>query len=90
MRVLVAAVDHGSLAGAARALNRSPAAVSRAIAFLEHHVGSPLLHRSMRVMRLSSTGEGYARACASMMPNDFLRLCLQERIYWWPCSRGSS
>ncbi|MGH1560535.1 helix-turn-helix domain-containing protein [Caulobacter segnis] len=35
MRVFVAALDEGSLAGAARRPSRSPAAVSRAIAFLE-------------------------------------------------------
>ena len=35
MKVFVSAVDEGSLAGAGRRLRRSPAAVSRAIAFLE-------------------------------------------------------
>ena len=35
MRVFVAALDEGSLAGAGRLLGRSPAAVSRAIAFLD-------------------------------------------------------
>ena len=39
MKVFVAALDEGSLAGAGRKLGRSPAAVSRAIAFLEAHVG---------------------------------------------------
>ena len=40
MKVFVSAVDEGSLAGAGRRLGRSPAAVSRAIAFLEAHVGT--------------------------------------------------
>ena len=40
MKVFVSAVDEGSLAGAGRRLRRSPAAVSRAIAFLEAHVGA--------------------------------------------------
>jgi DNA-binding transcriptional LysR family regulator len=35
MKVFVAALDEGSLAGAGRKLGRSPAAVSRAVAFLE-------------------------------------------------------
>jgi len=35
MKFFVAAVDEGSLAGAGRRLRRPPAAVSRAIAFLE-------------------------------------------------------
>jgi Bacterial regulatory helix-turn-helix protein, lysR family len=34
MKVFVAALDEGSLAGAGRKLGRSPAAVSRAVAFL--------------------------------------------------------
>ncbi len=45
MRVFVAALDEGSLASAGRRLNRSPAAVTRAIAALENHVGVQLLHR---------------------------------------------
>jgi DNA-binding transcriptional LysR family regulator len=48
MKVFVSAVDEGSLAGAGRRLRRSPAAVSRAIAFLEAHVGAELLHRTTR------------------------------------------
>src|SRR2546423_2813213 len=40
MKVFVAALEEGSLAGAGRKLGRSPAAVSRAIAFLEAHVGA--------------------------------------------------
>ena len=55
MKVFVAALDEGSLAGAARRLRRSPAAVSRAIAFLENHVGTELLHRTSRTIRLSAT-----------------------------------
>jgi DNA-binding transcriptional LysR family regulator len=39
MKVFVTALHEGSLAGAGRKLGRSPAAVSRAVAFLEDHVG---------------------------------------------------
>jgi len=39
MKVFVVAVDEESLAAAGRKLGRSPAAVSRAIAFLEERVG---------------------------------------------------
>jgi DNA-binding transcriptional LysR family regulator len=46
MKVFVTALDEGSLAGAGRKLGRSPAAVSRAVAFLESHVGVQLLHRT--------------------------------------------
>ncbi|MHC2461316.1 LysR family transcriptional regulator [Bradyrhizobium embrapense] len=67
MKVFVAAVDEGSLAGAGRKLRRSPAAVSRAIAFLEHHVGAELLHRTTRSLKLSDTGQRYAAACRRIL-----------------------
>jgi len=67
MRVFVSALDTGSLAGAGRRLGRSPAAVSRAIAFLEDHVGVQLLHRTTRSIRLSEAGERYAAACRRVL-----------------------
>lgn len=67
MKVFVAALDEGSLAGASRALHRSPAAVSRAIAFLEAHVGAELLHRTTRSIRLSEAGRRYAAACRRIL-----------------------
>jgi DNA-binding transcriptional LysR family regulator len=67
MKVFVATLDEGSLAGAARKLGRSPAAVSRAIAFLEEHVGAELLHRTTRSLRLSEAGERYAEACRRVL-----------------------
>jgi DNA-binding transcriptional LysR family regulator len=67
MRVFVSALDTGSLAGAGRRLGRSPAAVSRAIAFLEEHVGVQLLHRTTRSIRLSEAGERYAAACRRVL-----------------------
>ncbi len=67
MRVFIAALDEGSLAGAGRRLQRSPAAVSRAIAFLEHHVGAELLHRTTRSLKLSEAGERYASACRRVL-----------------------
>jgi DNA-binding transcriptional LysR family regulator len=67
MKVFVAALDEGSLAGAGRKLGRSPAAVSRAIAFLEAHVGAELLHRTTRSIKLSEAGERYAVACRRIL-----------------------
>jgi hypothetical protein len=55
MRVFVAALDEGSLTGAGRKLGRSPAAVSRAVAFLERHVGVQLLHRTTRSAHCSTS-----------------------------------
>jgi DNA-binding transcriptional LysR family regulator len=67
MKVFVAALDEGSLAGAGRRLGRSPAAVSRALALLESHVGVQLLHRTTRSIRLSEAGERYAAACRRVL-----------------------
>jgi DNA-binding transcriptional LysR family regulator len=67
MKVFVSAVDEGSLAAAGRRLGRSPAAVSRAIAFLEAHVGAELLHRTTRSLKLSEAGERYASACRRVL-----------------------
>jgi DNA-binding transcriptional LysR family regulator len=67
MKVFVAALDEGSLAGASRKTGRSAAAVSRAIAFLEAHVGVPLLHRTTRSIKLSEAGERYAIACRKVL-----------------------
>ena len=67
MKIFVTALDEGSLAGAGRKLRRSPAAVSRAIAFLEEHVGTELLHRTTRSIKLSEAGERYAAACRRVL-----------------------
>lgn len=63
MKVFVATLDEGSFAGAGRKLGRSPAAISRALAFLEADVGAELLHRTTWTLRLSEAGERYAEAC---------------------------
>jgi DNA-binding transcriptional LysR family regulator len=60
-------LDEGSLAAAGRRLGRSPAAVSRAIAFLEAHVGAELLHRTTRTMKLSEAGARYAESCRRVL-----------------------
>ena len=62
MKVFVTALDEGSLAGAGRKLGRSPAAVSRAIAFLEAHVGAELLHlgRAQSQVAVLLRARGYA------------------------------
>jgi len=67
MKIFVAALDEGSLAGASRKTGRSAAAVSRAIAYLEAHVGVPLLHRTTRSIKLSEAGERYAAACRKVL-----------------------
>lgn len=41
--------------------------MSRAVAFLEAHVGVHLLHRTTRSLRLSEAGERYAAACRRVL-----------------------
>jgi DNA-binding transcriptional LysR family regulator len=67
MKVFVVTVDEGSLAAAGRKLGRSPAAVSRAVAFLEERVGSKLLYRTTRSIKLSEEGERYLASCRRVL-----------------------
>jgi DNA-binding transcriptional LysR family regulator len=63
MRVFARAVDEGSFAAAARALDISPAVVTRLVADLEKHLGARLLNRTTRRLALTDIGQSYlARA----------------------------
>ncbi|MDR0225415.1 MAG: LysR family transcriptional regulator [Burkholderiaceae bacterium] len=70
MALLVAAVDQGSLSGAARVAGISLASVSRHISALEERLGTRLLIRSTRSLRLTEAGQRYCaqarRLLASM------------------------
>jgi DNA-binding transcriptional LysR family regulator len=57
MLVFSTVVDSGSFAGAAEALDRSPAAVSRQVAQLESRLGVRLLNRTTRRISLTDEGE---------------------------------
>lgn len=59
MRVFQRVIDEGSFAAAARALDMSPAVVTRLVADLEEHLSTRLLHRSTRRLSLSEAGETY-------------------------------
>ena len=52
----VIVADHGSIAEAARRLNLTPAAVAQRIRALEREIGTPLLLRSGRTVRLTEAG----------------------------------
>jgi DNA-binding transcriptional LysR family regulator len=56
-RVFVAVGTRRSFVGAARALRRSPQAVTRGVAALERRLGARLLHRTTRSVTLTSDGE---------------------------------
>lgn len=53
-------VDRGGFAGAARALDQSPAVVTRLVIELEKHLGTRLLNRTTRRVALTQAGEAYA------------------------------
>ena len=60
LRALAAAVDHGSLEAAARALHLTPSAVSQRIKALEQAAGAVLLRRS-RPVAPTAAGEPFVR-----------------------------
>ncbi len=67
IQVFVAVVDANGFAGAARKLNLSPPAVTRAINELESQLGARLLTRTTRVVRVTEAGERYAEDCRRIL-----------------------
>lgn len=67
INVFVAVVDCQGLAGAARKLNMSPPAVTRAINELEAHLGLRLLTRTTRMVRVTDAGERYVQDCRRIL-----------------------
>lgn len=65
--VFVAVVDANGFAGAARKLNISPPAVTRAINELESQLGIRLLTRTTRVVRVTEPGARYADDCRRIL-----------------------
>jgi DNA-binding transcriptional LysR family regulator len=63
MILFVRTVEQGSFSAAARALSRSPSAVSRQIAALEDHLGVRLLNRSSRRVTLTEEGRTFHERC---------------------------
>jgi DNA-binding transcriptional LysR family regulator len=59
MRVYQRVVDEGGFAAAARALDMSPAGVTRLVADLEEHLGARLLQRTTRRLSLTEAGATY-------------------------------
>ncbi|TVV74712.1 LysR family transcriptional regulator [Sphingomonas solaris] len=56
LSVFVAVAEQRGFAAAARALNLSPPAVTRAVAALERHLGVTLFHRSTRAVSMTDDG----------------------------------
>lgn len=67
INVFVTVVDAQGFAGAARKLNMSPPAVTRAINELETHLGLRLLTRTTRTVRMTDAGERYVQDCRRIL-----------------------
>ena len=67
MHTLVAAVDTGSLSGAARTLNTPLPTVSRRVSDLEAHLGAQLLVRTSRRLILTEAGEAFVAAARRLL-----------------------
>ena len=63
LRLFVAVADHGSFVAAARELRVSPTIASRAIKALERELGTALLLRTTRSVRLTSEGAAFLERC---------------------------
>jgi len=59
MKVFQRVADEGGFAAAARALDLSPAAVTRLVGDLERHLGTRLLQRTTRRIALTEAGDHY-------------------------------
>ena len=67
MKVFQRVVDEGGFAAAARALDMSPAGVTRMVAGLEDHLGVRLLQRTTRKLAMTDAGEGYLLRVRSIL-----------------------
>ncbi|WP_288377784.1 LysR family transcriptional regulator [uncultured Pseudomonas sp.] len=67
MKVFVAVGELESFAGAARRLDMSPAAVTRAVSALEERLEVKLLLRTTRSVRLTEAGGRYLEDCRSIL-----------------------
>ncbi|WP_348674719.1 LysR family transcriptional regulator [uncultured Abyssibacter sp.] len=63
IRIYIDIVDHGSLAGAARARDLAPPAVTASLQRLEDHLGATLILRSTRRLSLTAEGERFLDEC---------------------------
>lgn len=67
MRAFQRVVEEGSFAGAARALDLSPAVLTRLVADLEQSLGTRLLHRTTRKLSLTEAGNEYGARLHSIL-----------------------
>lgn len=72
IEAFVAVIREGNFTRAAQALGVSASHVSRRVAELENHLGTTLLYRTTRSIRLSEAGQQYYHECDYVLQN-FLR-----------------
>jgi len=67
LQVFVKVAECGGFAAAARALAMSPPAVTRAVSALEDRIGTRLLVRTTRSVRLTESGERFLQDCRRIL-----------------------
>lgn len=67
MRIFAAVAETESFAAASRRLGLSPPAVTRAVAALEERIGTRLLHRTTRSVRLTEGGQRFLADCRRIL-----------------------
>lgn len=67
MRVFIAVAETEGFAAAARRLGMSPPAVTRSISALEDRIGTQLLQRTTRVVRLTEAGTRFLTDCKRIL-----------------------
>ena len=68
MRVFVAVAEARGFAAGARRLGRSAPVVTRAVADLERRLGTRLLQRTTRIVRLTEAGTAISRIASGSSP----------------------
>lgn len=67
MKIFLEVAKRQSFAAAGRALNASPATITRSVAALEEGIGADLFVRTTRTVRLTEAGERYAPECERIL-----------------------
>ncbi|VVE58058.1 LysR family transcriptional regulator [Pandoraea terrae] len=67
MRIFARVATDGGFAIAARKLNLTAPITSRAVSYLENHLGTRLLNRTTRSLALTEAGERYLRRCQNIL-----------------------
>lgn len=67
MRAFIAVAESQNFAAAARQLGLSAPAITRAVASLEERIGTRLLHRTTRVVRLTEAGTSFLADCKRIL-----------------------